>query len=129
MIQAIDCARSQCRIDRQHFFQKILTIFAATLGLLVNALSNLTIHFGFRSAVERQRARDEHVKNNSKGPDVALLLVFSVDDFWCHEIWSACYYVHDSFSLLGETKVDEHYVFVHIEENVLWFDITMHDAF
>ena len=129
MLCAFHGAWAVIRIDCEHLSDQIAAALAAVLGLPVGSLFDLPVYFGLRVSVEGELAGHQHVEHHAEGPDVALLLVVSVNDLWGHEVRSAGHHVHRRLRFLGQTKVHQEDVVVLIEEDVFRLDVTVDNVF
>jgi len=98
------------------------------LWLSVETFTNLSVNFWLGVTIEGQISGNEHVEDDTEGPDVALVLVVLVNDFRGHEVWSTGHFVHAFLSLLGETKVDELDLTLAVVHDVLWLYVSVHDV-
>mmetsp|Transcript_18611 Transcript_18611/g.43132 ORF Transcript_18611/g.43132 Transcript_18611/m.43132 type:complete len:209 (-) Transcript_18611:1823-2449(-) len=76
------------------------------------------------------RTPNQHLVNkNTKGPVVNTLIVtLGQNDLWCEVFWSTAKGVGLVNNNLGETQIDKNTVTLAVNEDVLWFQITVTDA-
>ena len=81
-------------------------------------------------ALEGKISAYEGVQENTKGPDISLLAVGTLEDLRCHVVRSSrhgCQLTVISRSF-GQTKVDKAHCVVSCNHDVIWFYISMNNV-
>ena len=94
------------------------------------SLSDSNLH-GLGS--ERRKASENLTHENSKAPQIGFVVVASSNqDFGSGVGWRATicssFLTFDVLELFGESKIDQLYIILLVQEDVLKLDITMSDA-
>lgn len=96
---------------------------------VVFCASNLRKNFLSATALEWEVTTHEHVKEDSERPNIALVIVISIEHFWSHVVRRSSNGLHLLVLLLplGKSEVDNFNFIIRRDHDVLWLDIPMHN--
>ena len=97
---------------------------------VVLAFADAAVQVVYMLALEGEVSADERVEHDTERPEIRLLSIFALDDFWRHVVRSACHcgQIALLFRCLGETEVDESHMVVFCDHDVVRLDISVHDV-
>lgn len=136
-LQTLSSGRAFLGVHGQHGFDKVLDnrgdVLPCTRLVVRCALEDLLFNLFVVFSIERRGAREDHVADHSKGPDVTLLIVFSRHDFWRHIKWCADLLIElrTSIEFCSDSEVDNFgafEVFAALEEDVLRLEVSVDDS-
>ena len=104
-----------------------------TVVKVVLALANFLHDVLVRLPIERRHAREENVRNDTTGPDIALMVVVFVEDLGRDVVWRAKLLVEVTVRVIdqGCTEIDDLdlvELLVLLKKDVLRLEITVHNV-